>query len=144
MPWSSCSSLPTTTTARMRYRTTRRSSPTSAFASFGVACAEPGACEEISIAAKTSMFQGFLTSVTRCKKGTGNKKRNANVDVSSVFDQRDEVQERLPAAVFFLFFFFFFFFLFFLFLSLFLSEPQVSSSTCGFGFIGVACSERVA
>ena len=31
---------------------------------------------------------------------SGNRKRNENVDVLSVFDQRDELQETLPAAVF--------------------------------------------
>ena len=30
---------------------------------------------------------------------SGNFNRNENVDVLSVFDQRDEVQEKLPAAV---------------------------------------------
>ena len=40
---------------------------TCAFASIGVACSELVVCEENSIAAKTSVFQGFLVFVMRCK-----------------------------------------------------------------------------
>ena len=43
------------------------SSSTCGFGFIGVACSERVPCQEIESATKTSMFQGFLTSVMRCK-----------------------------------------------------------------------------